>query len=92
MKAIKLEWLVAWAQSSFQKETAERVVHDLLEAPALLLPEDRILSVRSAIVGFDSAETYPDCTVQILKNSETGESSVGWWPNDRPPLGIDGSL
>ena len=26
---------------------------------------------------------YPDCTVQILKNTITGEESVGWWENKR---------
>lgn len=30
---------------------------------------------------FDEEETYPNCTVQILKNSVTGETSVGWWEN-----------
>lgn len=31
---------------------------------------------------FDIEEIYPDCTVQVLTNSVTGEISVGWWPND----------
>jgi len=30
---------------------------------------------------FDIEEIHPDCTVQILKNSITGEVSVGWWEN-----------
>ena len=30
---------------------------------------------------YDEEETYPDCTVQILKNSVTGKVSVGWWKN-----------
>lgn len=30
---------------------------------------------------FDEEEIYPNCTVQILRNSVTGEVSVGWWPN-----------
>lgn len=32
---------------------------------------------------FDMEELYPDCTVQILTNTETGETSVGWWPNEK---------
>ena len=31
---------------------------------------------------FDIEEIYPNCTVQVLKNSVTGEVSVGWWRNE----------
>lgn len=31
---------------------------------------------------FDEEEIHENCTVQILKNSQTGEISVGWWEND----------
>lgn len=30
---------------------------------------------------FDIEEIYPNCTVQVLGNSVTGEVSVGWWKN-----------
>lgn len=30
---------------------------------------------------YDEEEVYPDCTVQVLKNSVTGKVSVGWWKN-----------
>lgn len=32
---------------------------------------------------FDIEELYPNCTVQILKNSITGEMSLGWWQNEK---------
>lgn len=32
---------------------------------------------------YDVEEIHPDCTVQVLKNSETGAVSVGWWENKR---------
>ena len=32
---------------------------------------------------FDKEQIFPDCTVQVLTNSVTGEESVGWWIN--PP-------
>ena len=35
---------------------------------------------------FDIEEIHPNCTVQILRNSVTGEVSVGWWPNDNKPI------
>ena len=31
---------------------------------------------------FDEEELHDNCTVQILKNTKTGESSTGWWDND----------
>ncbi len=31
---------------------------------------------------YDQEELHPDCTVQILRNSLTGEISVGWWENE----------
>lgn len=30
---------------------------------------------------FDVEELHPNCTVQILRNSVTGETSLGWWEN-----------
>ena len=32
---------------------------------------------------YDSEEVHENCTVQILKNSVTGETSVGWWENGK---------
>ena len=31
---------------------------------------------------YDMEETYPNCTVQILRNSVTGDVSVGWVRNE----------
>ena len=30
---------------------------------------------------FDKETVYENCTVQILRNTITGEQSIGWWPN-----------
>lgn len=38
---------------------------------------------------YDVEEIYPDCTVQVLRNSVTGEVSIGWWPNDQPPAELN---
>lgn len=38
---------------------------------------------------FDEVEIVHNCTVQILRNSSTGEVSISWWPEDNPPAGID---
>lgn len=31
---------------------------------------------------FDEEEIHTNCTVQILRNSVTGDVSVGWWRNE----------
>lgn len=31
---------------------------------------------------YDEEIIYPNCTVQIRRNSVTGEESVGWWRNN----------
>lgn len=31
---------------------------------------------------YDEEEIYPNCTVQVLRNSVTGKISVGWWRNE----------
>lgn len=31
---------------------------------------------------FDKIETYNDCTVRVLTNTETGETGVDWWRNE----------
>lgn len=31
---------------------------------------------------YDEVEEHQNCTVQILRNSLTGEESVGWWENE----------
>lgn len=31
---------------------------------------------------YDEEIVYPNCTVQLLRNSQTGEELVGWWINE----------
>ena len=31
---------------------------------------------------FDKEEIFENCTVQVLTNSVTGETSIGWWENE----------
>ena len=38
--------------------------------------------ITSLLSWYDEEEIIPNCTVQILRNSKTGEVSVGWWRNE----------
>ena len=31
---------------------------------------------------YDKEEIFTNCTVQVLTNTLTGETSVGWWINE----------
>ena len=37
---------------------------------------------------FDREEVYTDCTVQILSNSVTGETSIAWWRTKKLQHGV----
>lgn len=56
----------------------ERDAADMIEALVEFIQQPKVVSV--AI--YDQEEIHHNCTVQILKNSVTGDVSVGWWPND----------
>ena len=44
----------------------------------------RLIETRQTIKTniFDEEELHNNCTVQILKNTQTGETSTGWWENE----------
>ena len=42
---------------------------------------DEIVKVETNF--YDKEEIFPDCTVQVLTNTATGEVSVGWWKNGK---------
>lgn len=45
-------------------------------------PEGRFTVAKVEAGIFNKEEIYTDCTVQVLTNTATGETSVGWWKND----------
>ena len=45
-------------------------------------PTVTVESVESEIGLYDVEEIYENCTVQVLRNSVTGEVSVGWKRNE----------
>lgn len=57
-------------------ELAEAVANKVIEK--INQPEEEL--VETAV--FDQENIYENCTVQVLTNTVTGETSVGWWRND----------
>lgn len=35
---------------------------------------------------YDECEIHENCTVEIWRNSDTGEVSIGWYEKDNPPV------
>lgn len=60
-----------------------RSERELFKASADMLEEDGHKVIETNI--FAVEEVHHNCTVQILRNSVTGEQSIGWWPEEQPP-------
>lgn len=39
----------------------------------------KALQAQTKVNVYDKEETYHGCTVQVLTNTVTGQTSVGWW-------------
>lgn len=39
----------------------------------------KALEAQTDVNIYDKEETYHNCTVQVLTNTVTGQTSVGWW-------------
>lgn len=57
-------------------------VHDDCVRKLLQRPKERGIFDEVKTNMYDKEEIYPNCTVQILTNTITGETSVGWRKND----------
>lgn len=58
-----------------------------IAAEGKMSEEPKIIGISTNL--FDEVEIHENCTVQILRNSVTGEISVGWLENDNPPFGME---
>ena len=74
-----LDWLkqkrnILKAQGSSERYIGQLV--EIIEKVACMIGESREINL------YDEVETYPNCTVQILRNSVTGDVSIGWVRNE----------
>lgn len=66
-------------------EQRERVIEAFARGVYQVLQDNagRLFDLEKAEVNtFDKEEVFRDCTVQVLTNTATGETSVGWWKHD----------
>lgn len=69
----------------------EDIVDDYIPKKISRLRDRLSLPMKAETVSteiFSQEKIYPNCTVQILRNINTGAESWGWWPNDDPPRRI----
>ena len=69
-------------QAYLRDVTTYMQVIRMIEGMEIISFEPLEKKVEIAMNMYDQEEEYPNCTVQIWKNSETGERSIGWWKND----------
>ena len=43
----------------------------------------KALESQTEVNVYDKEETYHGCTVQVLTNTVTGQTSVGWWKEEK---------
>lgn len=55
---------------------AEKTHGDEIDALKLAV---RALEEQTEVNIYDHEETYHGCTVQVLTNTVTGQTSIGWW-------------
>lgn len=66
--------------SFFGRDSLPNTVHDAIYMAISALEKQEgkgPITVETNI--YDQEEIHHNCTVQVLKNSLTGEVSVGWW-------------
>ncbi|MBQ9168900.1 MAG: hypothetical protein IJX67_10920 [Oscillospiraceae bacterium] len=78
------------ALDAANRETATlKAENERLHSENFWLSKEGTMAVKNVGI-FDQEEVHHHCTVQILRNSLTGEQSVGWWPENEPPAGMEG--
>lgn len=66
-------------------EQVQAILDEIEAEPELLVAKNlktRDIEVYRMDDVYDQEETIPNCTVQILTNTKTGATSVGWWRNE----------
>lgn len=69
----------------------KEIIADTLLANGVTFARDTNVPIKIETNVYDIEEVHHNCTVQILRNSTTGEQSIGWWPEEQPPAGYNWS-
>ena len=67
-----------WSNNLLSKlqDEYQNILDENTEALELAI---KALEAQTEINIYDKEETYHGCTVQVLTNTVTGQTSVGWW-------------
>lgn len=73
----KIVWYLDRTQVASVQQVLKAVLW-LLDNEEPILSDEQVSEVNL----YDIEEVHHGCTVQVLTNSVTGETSVGWWKGD----------
>ena len=80
VKRLRTECALPYATLQLMHEAADAIEEQMRKCDDCPYKEKE--SVRVDVNLYDKEEIYENCTVQILTNTITGKTSIGWWQND----------
>lgn len=69
-----------WHGKMYARTTANNGKKEYEVITQIEIPDSE--TVTSLLSVYDQEEIHENCTVHVLTNSQTGETSVGWWENE----------
>lgn len=87
MRLIDKDSLIDYIEKFYDTsdQQVQAILNEIEAEPELLIAKNlktRDIEVYRMDDVYDQEETIPNCTVQILTNTKTGATSVGWWRNE----------
>ena len=74
-----LDLFTSW---SADKSTTDETKEGISKTEEAFKMAIAALDAQTEVMMFDQEEIHHNCTVQVLTNSVTGDTSIGWWEEE----------
>ena len=74
-----LDLFTSW---SADKSTTDETKESISKTEEAFKMAIAALDAQTEVMMFDQEEIHHNCTVQVLTNSVTGDTSIGWWEEE----------
>lgn len=74
-----LDLFTSWSADKSTTDETKESVSKTEEAFKMAIAA---LDMQTELMMFDQEEIHHNCTVQVLTNSVTGDTSIGWWEEE----------
>lgn len=74
-----LDLFISWSADKSTTDETKESVSKTEEAFKMAIAA---LDMQTEVMMFDKEEIHHNCTVQVLTNSVTGDTSIGWWEEE----------